>query len=282
MAAFLLLVLASAVHTIRSLIAAAFIATGVIFCAAFLRLLARPETPWASGIALGIGSSIPVLLVGILLFSAGAKLILWLVIFGFVLIAIAGAYAGTAIRRDHFLRAGVAVLFVCACALGLARAGEQMMAAYSAPVSQNKVAPEFVLADVSGQTISSASLKGRVVVLDFWATWCAPCLAEMPSVGRVRRSFQDNPKLLFYAVNPGWNEASDDRVKAFVAQHQFTVPLAFDEGGKAIHSFGATSLPFLVILDTKGNIRMTAFGFNTTSQLEHDLTSKLNELLAVR
>lgn len=282
LAAILLLILATAVHTIHSVAAAAFIAAGVVFAAACVRLLARPQRPWSSGIALGVGSCIPVVLVGILLFSAGTKLILWVVVAGFLLIGITGAWAGSAVRRARYVAAGLAVALACACAMGLTRIGEHTLRAYSRPVLQNRAAPKFVLTDVEGHAIPNATLKGHIVVLDFWATWCAPCLREMPTVGKVRQSFGTNPTVIFYAVNPGWNEAGDDKVKAFVAQHRFSVPLAFDEGGQAIHSFGATSLPFLVVLDRSGNIRLTASGFDTASQLERDLTAKINELLAAR
>lgn len=282
LAATLLLIVAAAVHTIHSLVGAIFVAAGVIFGAALLRQLVRPEAAFASGLAVGAGSCIPVVLTGILLFSAGTRLVLWLAVLGFLLLALAGSLAGAALRHGRGLRAGLAFCVGCACAFGLVRTGQRTLAAYSTPVSQNRAAPDFVLTDTAGHAIPSSAFKNRIVVLDFWATWCAPCLREMPSVNRVRQSFQGNPNLLFYAVNPGWNEAGDASVKTFVAQHHLAVPLAFDEGGRAIHSFGATSLPFLVVLDKTGNIRMTASGFNTTDQLERDLTNKIREILAER
>jgi thiol-disulfide isomerase/thioredoxin len=101
------------------------------------------------------------------------------------------------------------------------------------------------------------------VVLDFFATWCAPCIAELPELEEVRRHFagRDDVTLLVVANDSG-NDTRDS-IRAFVAKRGLELEFAYDPGGKAHKAFGFAGLPGLVVIDRAGRIRLTREGYNS-------------------
>ena len=102
------------------------------------------------------------------------------------------------------------------------------------------------------ETISLASLKGRVVVLNFWATWCPPCRAEMPSLNRLYQQYASDPDIVFLAVDADGQPA---RSRAFLQKEGYSLPLAFPEGPMPDALYSGT-LPTTIILDKAGNVIM--------------------------
>jgi peroxiredoxin/outer membrane lipoprotein-sorting protein len=113
-----------------------------------------------------------------------------------------------------------------------------------------KPAPPFTLKGVRGSTVSLASYKGKVVLLDFWATWCRPCRIEMP---RVEKLYQElKPKgLVVFGVNFAEDPAT---VKAFLAQNPYTIPILLDTKGEVGTSYGADAIPTLVVIGKDGKV----------------------------
>ena len=114
--------------------------------------------------------------------------------------------------------------------------------------------------NVSFQTehgiVSLNDLKGKVVFLNFWATWCPPCRAEMPSIDQLYRKFQADSTVVFLAVDADGNAESS---KAFMDKYQYSLPLALPSGDIPQELFDGT-LPTTVILDKNGNIVMKETG----------------------
>lgn len=113
-------------------------------------------------------------------------------------------------------------------------------------------APEFSLPDHSGQQVSLASLRGRVVLVNFWATWCGTCEVEMPSMERLAREMRARNKpfsLLAVSVDESW-----DPVRKFFAEGtQMTVLL--DKDKKIPAGYGTEKFPESFLIDAEGNIR---------------------------
>jgi peroxiredoxin/outer membrane lipoprotein-sorting protein len=113
-----------------------------------------------------------------------------------------------------------------------------------------KPAPPFTLKGVKGSTVSLASYKGKVVLLDFWATWCRPCRIEMPRVEALYKEFKAKGLVVF-----GINVAEDlATVKGYLAQNPYTMPILLDLKRVASQLYQAEAIPTLVVIGKDGKI----------------------------
>ncbi len=113
------------------------------------------------------------------------------------------------------------------------------------------------------ETISLADLKGHAVILDFWATWCAPCRAEAPIVDRVASRYRDKGLIVI-----GMNTSDEDGLAApFAKREGLSYPIAFDEGAAA-NAYGAGALPTLVVISRTGKIVAIRTGITDGTELE--------------
>jgi len=142
----------------------------------------------------------------------------------------------------------------------------------------------FTIRMANGTTVSSQSLRGKVVVLDFWATWCMPCRQELPLIERAYRSMKDQPDVAFFAIDgvmtdvPGDVGDTAERATAFFRQGRFTTPLAWDGGGVLEKTFRLHGFPTLLVIDRAGIVRMRHVGFIGGEDLESVLAEKVAQL----
>jgi alkyl hydroperoxide reductase subunit AhpC len=116
----------------------------------------------------------------------------------------------------------------------------------------------------SPTTVSLADLKGKAVILDFWATWCPPCRAELPIVDKVYARYRDKGLVVV-----GIDTSEDDGLAApFVARHGYAYPIAFDRTGAAARAYGANALPTLVVISRTGAIVAVRQGITDGAELE--------------
>jgi thiol-disulfide isomerase/thioredoxin len=118
-----------------------------------------------------------------------------------------------------------------------------------------KPAPDFTLDTLGGDKFHLADSKGKIVVLDFWATWCRPCLQTMPQVERVVSEFNDQVQLI--AVNL---EESSDQITSTLELHKLKVTTALDRDGVVAHKYAVTAIPQTVIIDRAGNVARLYIG----------------------
>lgn len=109
---------------------------------------------------------------------------------------------------------------------------------------------DFVLKDLNGADVSLSSFLGKVVFLNFWATWCGPCRAEMPSMQNLYESL-GNDEFEIVAVNL---QEGEDVVRDFVDQFGYTYPILLDSDGMIGGMYGARSIPTTYIVDKNGII----------------------------
>ncbi|MDR1933457.1 MAG: TlpA family protein disulfide reductase [Spirochaetales bacterium] len=115
---------------------------------------------------------------------------------------------------------------------------------------------DFTLPLLSGGTQSLDSLRGKVVFLNFWATWCPPCRAEMPAMEKLYQKFK-NDGLAFFTVNI--QEDKKD-VEAFMKEFGLSFPVALDFKGEAAAMYGVRGIPTTYIIDRDGRIIAAAVG----------------------
>ncbi len=113
-----------------------------------------------------------------------------------------------------------------------------------------KPAPDIELDLLDGKKFRLSDHKGRIVVLDFWASWCGPCLQVMPQIDKVTHEFADQGVELF-AINL---EETPDKVKTALDRLKLTTTVALDSNGRVAEKYGATSIPQTVIIDRSGKV----------------------------
>jgi thiol-disulfide isomerase/thioredoxin len=122
-------------------------------------------------------------------------------------------------------------------------------------------APDFKLKDADGKEVTMASFKDKVVLLDFWATWCGPCKAAMPVMQKLHDEFKDKGVVVL-GVNMG--ERSPTAGKEYIASKKFTYPCVF-EADELANAYGITAIPTLVVVGKDGKIMEIEVGMSDPS-----------------
>jgi peroxiredoxin len=138
---------------------------------------------------------------------------------------------------------------------------------------RGKPAPPVNLDTLDGGKLELASLKGKVVILDFWATWCPPCVASLPILVEVAGEYADKG-VVFYAVNVGEEEGE---INAFMQQHGLAMNVALDKDRKASDAYMANAIPQTVIVGADGNVHAVHVGAGR--DLKEKLTRDLDAAL---
>ena len=148
----------------------------------------------------------------------------------------------------------------------------------------NERAIPFVLHLVDGRTISSTELRGRVVILDFWATWCVPCRSELPVIQHVYDRVKNRRDVALFAIDGVLTDTPGDvgdtaaRASEYFRRGGFTIPLVYDSGGVLEKDFSLNGFPSLLLLDADGGIRMRHLGFIGSEGLEANLLREIDTL----
>ncbi len=111
-------------------------------------------------------------------------------------------------------------------------------------------APDFVLKDVTGKAVSLSAIKGKAVLVNFWATWCPPCRAEMPTLNRLYKEYR-NKGLAVVAVS---TDRKLEYVTDFLEKHPVDFPVLMDSDSRTSRQFGVFSMPTSFLLDRNGFI----------------------------
>jgi thiol-disulfide isomerase/thioredoxin len=149
----------------------------------------------------------------------------------------------------------------------------------------NEPAPDFSLKDLDGNTVSLAECKGKIVVLDFWATWCTPCKKSFPAMQMAVNKYKNDPDIIFLFIHT-W-EKEDDATKsaiAYLKENNYSFKLLMDlkdpntKTNKVVESFKVSGIPTKFIIDGKGNIRFKVTGFSGGNEEAVAEISKMIEM----
>jgi len=176
-----------------------------------------------------------------------------------------------------FVLAGVVLFALSRGALTPGGPSENPGLENPAPVSAGDKASDFKLQDLAGKTVSLQSLKGKVVFLNVWATWCGPCRDEMPSMETLYDEFKGNPNFVMLAVSQDTNQ---DAVLPYVRKNGYHFDVLLDPENKVGDSYNVSGVPETFIIDRKGRIvahHMGAFDWSRP-----DVSEALRELLQAR
>jgi thiol-disulfide isomerase/thioredoxin len=123
-------------------------------------------------------------------------------------------------------------------------------------VSPGTIAAPFDLKSLDGRSVQLADLKGKVVVLNFWATWCGPCKEEMPAFERLRQKL-DPERFALLTIT---TDLQRDGIKHFLANLNVQLPVLFDEGQDVSQAYLVRALPTTVLIDRQGTLIGRAVG----------------------
>jgi thiol-disulfide isomerase/thioredoxin len=131
---------------------------------------------------------------------------------------------------------------------------------------QGKKAPAFEMQTLDGQDVKLADLKGNVVLLDFWATWCGPCREALPHVQSLANNSELTEKgLKVFAVNL---REGEDKIKPFMEQGNYTFAVPLDREGQVANSYKVQGIPTQVLIGRDGMVKKVFVGYGGEAQAQ--------------
>lgn len=128
-------------------------------------------------------------------------------------------------------------------------------------LEQYSPAPDFTLETLAGETVTLSELKGKKVILNFWATWCPPCKAEMPHMESFYSKLTVEDQVELIAVNVTESEKLGiSEVENFVESYKLSFPIPLDKTAEVTRMYGVFSMPTTFMIDTKGRIAQKVIG----------------------
>jgi thiol-disulfide isomerase/thioredoxin len=131
---------------------------------------------------------------------------------------------------------------------------------------------KFTLTRVDGPPLKLDELRGKVIVMNFWATWCGPCLTEMPLFEKTMAKYKEDKDVFFLAIN---TDEDRELVAPFLKQYKIALPVAYAD--YLDNHFAVSSIPTTIILDRKGEVSFRQAGFNPREDFVETLTEKIED-----
>jgi peroxiredoxin len=174
------------------------------------------------------------------------------------------------IRRGSTVAALMVVLVLAGCS----HTGETGVEAASLkPEDKRNAAPEFTLKDANGTTVTLADYKGKVVLLNFWATWCGPCKIEIPWFVEFEQQYKDRG---FAVLGVAMDEEGWDIVRPYITEKRVNYRILMGTDQVAQLYGGVESLPTTFMLDREGRIASTHIGLISKGDYKNEITQLLD------
>jgi peroxiredoxin len=125
------------------------------------------------------------------------------------------------------------------------------------PIKGNKKAPDFSLKDLNGKEVEIKQFKGKVIFLNFWATWCGPCKEEMPGMEALHQQLKEKN---FVMLTISVDYEGIKPVQEFISKHRYTFPVLLDPKGETLDLFEVKGIPTTFFVDKKGKMVGKAIG----------------------
>ena len=132
---------------------------------------------------------------------------------------------------------------------------------------EGKPAPDFSLRSLEGVAVSLEALRGKPVLLDFWATWCPPCVKALPHIQAIHQEFEASGLVVL-----GINSEPPDKPRSFLRTNGYTFTTLTDQGGRTGAAYGVRGIPTTLVIDSDGIVRSHTVGYKTEAELRQALT----------
>src|SRR4030095_9812371 len=133
-------------------------------------------------------------------------------------------------------------------------------------------APDFSFTTAEGEFVSLDELKGKVVLLDFWGTWCGPCVASVPALRDLNKKYAKESGVVMLGVS---SDGDEDKWKTFTAKEKMVWPQYLDRDHAVQRAFAVRAFPTYIVIDAEGIVRYRDVG--TSFEREANLTSAINK-----
>ena len=133
-------------------------------------------------------------------------------------------------------------------------------------LQQGEPAPNFTLHNLQGEALTLEQLKGKKVILNFWATWCGPCKKEMPHLQKYYEQYAKEQNVEIVGVNLTYTRDQEEAIAQFIKSHELTFPIVLEKTEEVARQYEILTIPSTFMLDTEGNIQRQIIGpLNTES-----------------
>jgi len=174
-------------------------------------------------------------------------------------------------KKTKLVSTALSVAVIAMAALWLSRPNAS--AGEPGQLDPMKSAPGWELTDLAGKTVRSSDFKGKVVILDFWATWCPPCRAEIPGFIELQKKYQAQGLAV---VGVSVDQAGVDSIRSFVQKQGINYPVVLADEKIETAYGGIEGLPTTFIIDRAGRIVKQHLGFTEKAVIEMEIKPLLN------
>lgn len=241
-------------------------------------VLGFPSSPFPSALAIFLPGTVTILVLAYLGYAFTARFYIGCFFSAALIRTLCGILTRRLFASGRLSSASLIVIGLAVVSVLAVRTFIPHLVAASLSKNADLPTPAFEFSSLDGQSVTSDQLRGKVVLLAFWATWCRPCLGELPLVQHVYQRYKHDPRVVIWAVDSGISNDTVEKQRRMITASRWDLPFAHDSENLE-YKMGLHGLPKLVLLDRSGRIRWLHDGFDASERLSDQIASHIELLL---